>query len=181
VNELKAMADRVRDTLVAAGVAGGTVISARSPPTRDNQCPAAQVYFSNDKGRRIGNDRTGPVSLTHSSTLVVEVVDKADDDVAQPGEILKEKLYDHAQAICDALLRDPFVWGGDAFEGIGSVDQMHLAPPDGEVILGRVQVQIEVLWVSEWAPSTASLPDFHGATFDAGDGIGAEIDVPSTP
>lgn len=181
MNELKAMADRVRARLVAAGIAGGQVISSRSPPTRDGDCPAAQVYFGADKGARIGDPRTGVVSLAHTSKLVVEVVDKADDDDDQPGEILKEKLYDHAQAICAALLPDPFAWGGDSFEGIDGVDQMYLAPPDGEVILGRVQVQIDVLWVSVWAPSTASLPDFQGATFDAGDGIGAEIDVPSTP
>lgn len=153
----------IRTRLVAVNVCGGNVDRERNEPSTMDDLPLVNVMTGGDTARPEGDPRTGIPRFEHTTTMTVVAYDRADS-----GPALRTKLATHAQAIVTALLGD-LAWTGDAVEGIGGMRQVYEAPPDGNEIAGRVQVQIDLLLRSSWPPA---LPADDLAT------VGVGIDVP---
>lgn len=159
--------------LTAAGAAN--VHEERMTPCRDSELPAYNVFLSSDSGKAEGDPRTGLPRFEHGARITVEVEDKV---AGLDGKALKHKLRLHAQAIQAALLTD-LSWGGDIVEGIASLGRVYDMPPEGASLIGRVQIQMEVLWRSSFAPDISGLTDFASLRADTGGGIGADLVVPT--
>lgn len=146
MQQLETFVEAVRAQLLAAGLCSGNVIKTPYTPSRDEQLPQARVFVGHDDGRPHGNPRTGYVKLDHTSQLVVEIIAKGNTGVD-----LKAALCGYAELVMTSLMRDQS-WGGQVLEGIGGVRQIYDQPVEGNHVLGRVQVQIDALWRSEWIP-----------------------------
>lgn len=153
------IADAMRAQLHAAGVAGGNVERDRNEPTQDDALPWANVVVGADIARPDGDARTGIPTFIHTVTVSVVVYDKG-----ASGLDLRGNLAAHAEAVLTSLLSDLAWWGGYV-EGIGALRQIYESPPDGNYIAGRVQVQLDLLLRSSWAPA---LPAANFATLSAG-------------
>ena len=162
--------------LVAADLCDGNVDDDPEKPATDAEFPYAQIAIGGDTAKPDGDPRTGEVKFTHETTLAVMAV-----DTANTGPELKTKLAGHAQTIFEALCPEILVWAVNA-EGIDSVNTTYELPPDGAQIVGRVIVAFQILSRSHWPlPDEASdtLSDLTHITIDLGNGIGADITIPT--
>lgn len=145
-------------------------------PTMDGDVwPMINVTWTSDKAPSRGGPRTGNPTFDHTTTLIVEVIDKANDGIG-----LRTKLSAHGQALMSLLLSD-LGWGGEVLEGIAQVHQQVDLPIEGNFTLGRLQIGFEALSNSSWFADAAALPDFGGAdvrTTDALPGLGTTITIP---
>jgi len=164
----------VQARLIAVNCCAGRVEKNAGMPTDDATLPFADIFVAKDSAVPDGDSRTGYPKFIHTTKLVVEITDKAND-----GPELKTKLATHGELVLAALLSD-LRWGDPVLEGIAGVDQTYNQPPDGNHTLGAVQIQIDLLWRSAWPPITSTLPSFAGVTINAGNGIGATVPVPTT-
>lgn len=161
--------DRLGARLAAKGVAGGNVDANRSEPTRDEELPFCVVYIAGDKAEPDGDANMGVPDYVHVSQIVVEVIHKA-----ASGPALKTALYTDAQRILDVLLSDHSWWqdqtaDADA-EALGRFDVKYDTPPEGEMIVGRVQVALDVRHRTTWPPViTDDLAVLHLTTPVTGD------------
>jgi len=171
---LETLAEAARARLVATGFAGGNVELHRDPPTKDEGLPIASVTYEHDSAAADGDPRTGTSDFVHKLTLVIDVI-----DTAATGRALMAKLAQHSEHVMRALCVDPWNWSGDVVEGIAGVRQLTDKSPEGATIAYRRQVQVDVLYRSQWEPSTDGLSDFTSVSIDAGDGIGADVPVQS--
>lgn len=156
---LETLCIAIRQQLIAASIAGGNVDKDRNEPTGSLDLPSIQVAIGPDIAIAEGDPRTGIPRFEHKSTLTVVAYDHADS-----GPQLRAKLAAHAEAIMTCLLGD-LAWQQDAVEGIAGLRQVYEAPPDGNEIAGRVQVQFDVLLRTHWPPV---LPADVLATVSAG-------------
>lgn len=171
---LETLVDAARARLVAAGLVGGNVVKHRDPPTRDAKLPLAGITYDNDTADADGDPRTGTSDFTHKLTLVVDII-----DTAGTGAALMTKLAQHGEHVMRALCIDPWNWSGNVVEGIGGVRHITERSAEGAQIIYRRQVQVDVLYRSQWEPDASGLPDFTTLSVDAGDGLGATIPVPT--
>jgi hypothetical protein len=180
-----AIVDGAKARLIATGLASGNVHADYGLPTDDDVLPLVNVFVPADDGTPAGNaPRTGTTHLEHATTLVVEVFARANSARA-----VKAYLGQAAQGITQALLSD-LDWATDAngpfIEGYGRVRRIYDQPPEGNHLLGRVQLQIDVLHAYRYEPDASGLPDLSGLTVsidldpDSDDApvIGADIDLP---
>jgi len=178
---LETFAVAARARLIAAGLCGGNVELHRDPPTLNSVLPLASVTYGSNKGTADGDPRTGTSDFVHTLPLAIDVL-----DTAATGAALMAKLAQHSETIMSALLRDLgwgiFDNGRSGLEGVDGVRQVIEKGIEGERTVYHLQVQIDLLYRSQWEPSTDGLPDFttFGVDTGVGDGtttIGAEIDV----
>lgn len=149
--------------------AGKSVKKHRLMPTQEQLgnavFPLVNVTWSSDDAPARGGPRTGAPKFEHSTTLFVEVVDRDND-----GPALRAKLSAHGDALMACLLND-LTWGGQILEGIGHVNHQVDLPPDGNSLVGRLQIRFDVLSSSTWGatatddfrtlqPRTGSTPPF---------------------
>lgn len=175
MNVLEGFVEGIRAQLAAAGVAGGDVEKHRFPPTEDDQLPIATVTWGADQAESRGGARTGIPTFVHTVTLVIELADEAND-----GPALRAKMSTHGQLICDTLLKN-LSWGGAALEGVQAVRQIVDKPVESRFNLARLQVHIDALYASDWAPAGPA-DDFEtisiGVVRNDETEIGATIAVP---
>lgn len=169
--------------LIEAALCAGNVKADHGEPSKDDKLPYANVFISVDDAAPAGDARTGIVDLNHNVKLVVEVIQKHNTARA-----LKTWLGLASEGIMQTLLPslEWAVLSGQPFlEGVASVRRVYDLPPDGNHIVGRVQVQISLLARSDWAPDAESLSPFAilNAGVDMGNGeppvIAANISVPT--
>lgn len=170
---LETLATAAKARLLAAALAGGNVDLHRDPPSTDDRLPLANVTYETDRAAADGDPRTGTADFVHTMTLVVDIV-----DTGATGAALMAKLAAHGEKVMLALIAD-LSWGGDVLEGVHSVRQLTEKSPEGARIVYRRQIQIDLLYRSQWEPDASGLSDFDTAHIDAGDGIGADVDVPT--
>jgi hypothetical protein len=163
--------------LVETGFVGGNIEMHRDPPTKDEALPLAGISYDNDSADADGDPRTGTSDFVHKFTLAIDVLDKG-----KTGKACMAKLALHGQHIMAALCTDPWTWGtidGErVIEGIGGARSITEKSPEGAVIVYRRQVQIDVLYRSQWVPNADGLPDFSGLNVNAGNGITTNVTVP---
>ncbi len=161
--------DRISDRLIAAEVAGGNILIERNEPSRDEDLPVGVVYVTDDKMQPDGPPNQGVPDFVHTTTIVVEIIDKA-----ASGPALKSTLFAHAQLVLDTLLPDHTWWqdrtdDADA-ESIDRVDVKYDTPPEGELIVGRLQVHIDLKHRTTWPPAVPdALETIHVTTPVTGD------------
>jgi hypothetical protein len=173
-----------RAKLVAAGLCNGDVDVDRGEPTTDDALPRANIFIPLDTATPEGDGRTGITRLEHKTTLVIEVTARGNTQRA-----VKAWLAAVAEVTMAVLLSDR-EWATDAdgdpvIEGFGTVRRVYEFPPEGNHIVGRVQVQIEVLTRSHWTADPDALPNFAALNVGVdltGDGeadLGATIPLPT--
>lgn len=163
-----------RTRLLDAGLAGGNIISDNYRPSKDDELPVAHVSIGSDDGKSDGDPRVvGAIRLDHTTSLTVEVLDVGND-----GFELKDKLNAHAETILSALLPNMLGWCVES-EGLARVSTIYEAPPEGSQVTGRVMVSLDILSHTEWPFEPEDLPDLTTVSIDAGNGIGANVSVPT--
>ncbi|MGE0022107.1 MAG: hypothetical protein AB7S70_00560 [Hyphomicrobium sp.] len=180
---METLLEAARTRLVATGFAGGNVVAHRDPPTVNEALPLASITYEHDSADADGDPRTGTSDFAHKLTLVIDVL-----DTGATGAAVMTNLAQHGQHAMQALCVDPWNWSENVVEGIGGVRQITDKSPEGAQIVYRRQVQIDVLYRSQWEPSTEGLYDFSAIGVDTGLGaddegdgsIGADIPVPTT-
>lgn len=169
--------EAARARLAATGFAGGNLEKHRDPPTQDDDLPLAGITYETDTADADGDPRTGTSRFAHKLTLVIDVL-----DTGATGKAVMAKLAQHGQHVMAALCTDPWVWGatapGEGVEGIAAVRQLTDKSPEGARIVYRRQVQIDLLFRSQWDPATDGLPLLDDVSVDAGDGIGSVVPLP---
>lgn len=170
--------------LLLTGLAGGNIDVDRGNPTTDPILPYVNIYVQGDSATADGGPRTGVAKFDHGIMLMIEMLARGNTQRA-----VKAGLAIASEGILDALLADrkwALLGGKECIEGFGKINRMYDFPADGNHLLGRLQVQIEVLHRTLWAPSTDDLPDLANISFgvdlDNGDDtppIGIIIDVPT--
>lgn len=170
--------------LVAAGLAGGAVYADHGEPSQDDKLPYCNVFVGMDSAEPEGDPRTGIARYEHKTVLVIEYIARANAIRA-----LKALLGIVSEGILQQLLasREWATLDGEPFiEGFGSVKRVYDMPPEGNHLMGRVQIQIDVLHRSYWSEPTTSLVDLAaisvGFDLDNGDDapvIGATLTVPT--
>lgn len=183
---LETVAVAAKTRLVAAGLCGGNVDLHRDPPTTDALLPIASVTYAHDVGKADGDPRTGTQDFVHTMTLLVDVY-----DTAVTGAGVMTKLAQHGEKVMQALVADVgwgvFDGGASGIEGIDGVRQVREKAIEGERIVYHLQVQVDLLYRSQWEPDASGLEDFTTLGVDTGLGaddagagsIGAVIPVPT--
>jgi len=178
---LETLADAALARLVAANFAGGNIEKHRDPPTEDDDLPLASLTYENDTGTADGDSRTGIQDFVHKATFTVDIL-----DWAPTGAELMAKLAIASETVMVALIAGLATWDCGVIEGIGGVRQVTEKSPKGARIVYRRQIQIDVLYRSQWEPSTADLETLAGVDVDTGldapddaPGIGTSITVPT--
>jgi hypothetical protein len=186
---METLLEAARTRLVATGFAGGMLEKHRDPPTVDAGLPLATITYENDSGDADGDPRTGTSDFVHKLTLVVDVLASGANGAAVMASLAQ--YGEHAMA---ALCVDPWNWSANVVEGIGGVRQLTEKSPVGERIVYRRQIQIDVLYRSQWDTATDGLPYLDTVGIDTGfgavppededdpgtPGIGITIPVPTT-
>lgn len=172
MQQLESFVEAVRVKLVAADVCDGNVVKSPNRPSKDKDLPQARVFVASDDAKPYGSPRIGEMRFAHTTSLVVEVI-----DIANEGQDLKAKLCAYAQTLLSILLVDTS-WGGNVLEGVGGLRQVYDQPIEGNHVTGRVQVQLDLLWTSEWPLIPSGLADLTQVDVDAGNGLGSTIAVP---
>lgn len=134
--------------------------------------PIVNVTWTSDHAPSSGGPRTGNPTFEHTTTLIIEVLDRANDGID-----LRTKLSSHGQALLQELLTET-AWGGDVLEGISQVNQQVDLPVEGNYQIGRLQITLQALSHSQWAQIATDA--FLGLR--PGDGseppIGISVDIP---
>lgn len=159
--------------LVATGFAGGNLLKHRDPPTTADELPLAGITYDNDDAKADGDPRTGTSDFQHKLTLVIDVLDTGVD-----GAATMTKLALHSEHIMRALCVDPWNWSADVVEGIDGVRNLTEKSPEGAEIVYRRQVQVDILYRSQWDPNTDAIEFLETVSVDAGNGAGAVFPVP---
>lgn len=140
----------IRDALIAAGIADGNVERDRDAPTRRVDFPICLIAVVDDKAQADGDARSGFPRFQHTTELVVAYQDEADN-----GPALRQKLYTACEAILAKMLTD-LAWGGvdgdgiELLEGISRIDTAYNLPPEGEAVLGAVEIKLHLLHRTAW-------------------------------
>lgn len=172
----KTLAAAVAAQLEAAGFCNGRVTANRAEPVDSGRLPSANVFVDPGSARPSGDPRTGVPKYDHTSKLVVEVIESADD-----GDQVIGRLCDHYDLVLETLLTD-LAWGsqpGAEIEGIGGIDTLQKMEPRGDRELAQLQISFDVLHASVWPPKPAA----SDATLTRIDvrgpgGLGGNISVP---
>jgi hypothetical protein len=170
---METLLEAARTRLVATGFAGGNIQSHRDPPTTAEELPLAGITYDSDIGDADGDPRTGTSDFRHKLTLVIDIL-----DTGLTGAAVMTKLAQHSEHVMRALCVDPWNWSANVVEGIDGVRNLTEKSPEGAEIVYRRQVQVDVLYRSQWDPSTDALEYLETVSVDAGDGAGAEFPVP---
>lgn len=170
--------------LLLTGLAGGNIDVDRGNPTTDAILPYVNIYVQGDTAAADGGARTSVAKFDHGIMLMIEMLARGNTQRA-----VKAGLALAGEGILDALLADhdwALLSGKRCIEGFGKLNRMYDFPADGNHLIGRLQLQIEVLHRTRWEPSTEGLPDLatisFGVDLDNGDDtppIGIIIDVPT--
>lgn len=188
---LETLLDKAYTRLVATGFAGGILVKHRDPPTEDAKLPLASITYETDWADADGGARTGASDFVHKLTLVIDIL-----ATGATGAAVMATLAQYGQHVMQALCVDPWEWSkvdGDAVvEGIGGVRQLTDKSPRGAMIVYRRQIQIDLLYRSQWNVDTDGLPTLGALVVDTGigatapdgedpgaPGLGAEISVPT--
>lgn len=172
-----------RDALIAAAIPALTVVADHGQPTQEERLPFCDVFVGQDEAAPDGDERTWVTRTRHRISLAVELTARGNSQreakawLAAAGEIVLDTLLSSREW----AQRD----GVPVIEGFAGVRRAYVAPPDGNHLLVKLQIEILVLARTRFAPDAASLPDFAtlslGIDMDTGDDapvIGATIDVP---
>lgn len=144
--------ENIRVALTAAGVAGGNVEKDRDRPTKASDLPICLIAVVKDTAQADGDPRHGSPSFAHTTELVVGVQDRA-----ATGPELRQNLYAVAELVCESLLTDLNAWGGvdgdgvEYLEGIARVDTSYNLPPEGQDVMGAVEIKFHLLHRTLWA------------------------------
>lgn len=175
--------NNIRDALIAADIAGGNVERDRDAPTRRLDFPICLIAVVDDKATADGDARTGFPRFQHTTELVIAYQDEADN-----GPALRQTLYAACEAILAKLLPD-LSWGGvdgngiELLEGISRIDTGYNLPPEGEAVMGAVEIKLHLLHRTAWpAIVTDDLHEIGISTAIGGedtDTIGGLVTVPT--
>ena len=148
---LDQLADAARAALVAAGLAGGNVHRDLFRPVTEAELPISLIQVSKDHGAARGSARTGNTDLNHVGTvgIMVQLKRPAGTTVEEAGGRLKADMHIAAQLVLDTLLRSEWQ---EPTEGVAAVRQEYDFPKDSAGMIGRVIIEIDVVYSSNWLP-----------------------------
>ena len=147
-----------RDAIAAAAIPGLTVAADHGQPTQEERLPFCDVFVGLDDAGPDGDPRTGIVRLVNRVALAIEITARGNSQreakawLAAAGETVLTKLLTTREWAL--LASEPVI------EGFGHVRRAYVAPPDGNHVLVKLQIEIQVLARSRFAPDAAALPDF---------------------
>jgi len=152
-------------------------------PTDEDRLPFCDVFVSMDDASPRNDPRTIWSHYEHAITLAIEVTAAGNSQreakawLSAAGEMILEALLSDR----DWAKRD----GHPIIEGFGPLRRGYLCPPDGEMHIVKLQIEMKVLIASQFAPSADLLPMLEtlsvGLNLDAtGDDVpmGITIEVP---
>jgi len=176
---LDQLADAAKSALVAAGLVGGNVHRDLFRPVQESEIPIALVAVSKDHGSARGSARTGNTDLNHVGTvgIMVQLKRPAGTTVEDAGERLKADMHAAGQLVLDTLLRSEWQ---EPLEGIEAVRQEYDFPKDSAGMIGRVIIEIDCVYSSNWVPYLpANVGDFKEVGVTVG-GHSYTIHVPQS-
>ena len=116
-------------------------------PTKDEQLPAMRIALTSERMSSEGNWMQGEPHFMHTMTMVIAVMIKAGDPAVLDGRVALM-----AEAIKATLLTDSvFV---NTAEGIDQVNTDIIYPPETEVPLCELRIELVGKLQSRWQPLT---------------------------
>lgn len=172
-----------RDTIEALAIPNLTVRADLGRPTDKDKLPLCDVFVGMDSASPRNDQRTSWSHYEHAITLAIEITAAGNSQ-----REAKAWLGAAGEMILDALLseRDWALRGNKPIiEGFGPLRRAYLAPPEGDTHIVKMQIELQVLVASQFAPTPDLLPALEtlsaGLNLDVGGDevpIGITIEVP---